>query len=453
MDLNLLATVIDAIVHQKHDGTLLVGDIAVRWMTGGGLSHVTMEVTTGDRWGFDRRGVQALDKLTTNLLREAPGRGRGARGLQLRGALAKLVIERFGRSSPGERDDTAMVQFAAQFDDWWARQTRPRRYLIPCAIVPYEANDFQVGPVRLVHWSRLAAQAEALPADDFGAELARENLVDALNVGSASWVAIVTVDGAVPDRADELADLAVDIAIVAAQLAVPVAYSRRMTRTTARTTPARLGKVVVSEGSMNILRANGSPGLALSGPALDQMLDQAADMIGAVGRRLEPFTSGKTGALPVLDQAWCDGAYWFHEGLAEPLDSVAVAKLETSVEVLLRAESTKGSGKRIRQAICAVTGLADGDFIAPGSSVTVAALAKTLVGARSQVLHGTHSTLSADLGSERVSLETLAYLLLTTTAIAIDRYAASPGARDNADDFLDWLAGEYQRGGGPAPGP
>ena len=115
------------------------------------------------------------------------------------------------------------------------------------------------------------------------------------------------------------------------------------------------------------------------------------------------FVTGQM-SLPKIDQAWCDAAYWFHEGLANSLDTVATVKLETAVEVLLRSESSKGSGKRMRQAIEAVTGLTPKAPIALGSSVTVEQFAKTLVGARSQVLHGTFSTLTEELlQSDRVS--------------------------------------------------
>jgi hypothetical protein len=58
------------------------------------------------------------------------------------------------------------------------------------------------------------------------------------------------------------------------------------------------------------------------------------------------FTSG-TFRLPLLEQAWCDAAYWLHEALAEQIDAIAIAKLETALEVLLRAENNSGSNQRL----------------------------------------------------------------------------------------------------------
>ena len=56
-----------------------------------------------------------------------------------------------------------------------------------------------------------------------------------------------------------------------------------------------------------------------------------------MGRRLSAYLEA-TSVVPDLDEAWCNVMYWFHEAMAECLDTVAVAKLETSIEVLFRAE-------------------------------------------------------------------------------------------------------------------
>lgn len=211
-----------------------------------------------------------------------------------------------------------------------------------------------------------------------------------------------------------------------------------MARVTARTAPAWRGNLTVTSGQICPGVQNNLPALGLSAADFDALITAVEKLLAAAGRRLSMFVTGQM-SLPKIDQAWCDAAYWFHEGLAEPLDTVATVKLETAVEVLLRSESSKGSGKRMRQAIEAVTGLTPKAPIALGSSVTVEQFAKTLVGARSQVLHGTFSTLTEELAPERSSLTGFAHMLLATFALQIDAYAASSPPSDDIEALLRWI--------------
>ena len=439
MNIELLRKLVAAIRHEKHGGSTLIGIDAMNWIAGGGLSYVRIDPTTGNRWGLDQVGLAALDELASSVIQDNKQRSRAASSRQLRSALGKLIMERFAGAT-SENVDTAKLEcFASDFDGWWSEQTRSRSYLVPCAIIPAEAPEFRIGPVQFMHWSSLISGDGPLSSTDFGKEQARNAIARALEAASACWVACVQVEGAYPDRAEEIADIAVDLAIVAIQLAVPVAHSRHMSRVTRRTPPAVRGRVVMSEGQFEVGNANQSPGLALSGPALIKFLSNAAEMTETVGRRIANFANVATELPSRVDNAWCEGAYWLHEGLAEHLDSFAVAKLETAIEVLLRGQNAKGSGKRIRQAICAVTGLSEQDAISPGSRVTVATLTKELVRARSQVLHGTQSTLSGDLSSERKSLEGLCHVLFVAAAIGLEQYQGSDGAIDDVDGFLSWL--------------
>ena len=45
--------------------------------------------------------------------------------------------------------------------------------------------------------------------------------------------------------------------------------------------------------------------------------------------------------------------YWLHQALAESIDTIAIAKLETALEVLLRAESSRGSEQRMLEILSA----------------------------------------------------------------------------------------------------
>lgn len=168
------------------------------------------------------------------------------------------------------------------------------------------------------------------------------------------------------------------------------------------------------------------------------MLGIGSDVLVSAGKSIGTFLTGLCG-LTTLRQAWCDGAYWFHEALMEPLGTVASTKFETAVEALLRAESTTGSEARIKTAVEALTGLAPKDLLPGSSTLTVEKFAKELVAARSRVLHGTLSTLLADVTAERDSLARLARDLLLLLAVHLDAFEASHNVKDDRDSLLAWI--------------
>lgn len=161
-------------------------------------------------------------------------------------------------------------------------------------------------------------------------------------------------------------------------------------------------------------------------------------MSAAVGNCVRSFATGAF-RLPKLEQAWCDAAYWLHQGLAEPLDSIAVAKLETAIEVLLHAESSSGSEKRIITALETYYGLKPGDPITLESQTTAKQFAKGFVRDRFRVLHRTWSTLNVRLGGSRDSLENPAVTLVRATATELDAYIQNPSPTDDTEAFLVWV--------------
>ncbi len=433
----LLQQAVDGIATHKHPGRMLVDDEATRWLAGSGLVYAKVLAGSGDMIGFGPEGASAVGALTRALRSSSAVYRRGISHSVFAKAIADQVISLFGASSPTV-DDAAVRTFEANIGAWWNGVTGPRRHLIPCTVVPGAAADVVVGPVTFVHASRIVGHPLGLEQDHFLTDLALQNIGRALAERAAAWIAIVEIAGCHPSRSSEIADLSVDVALTALQLIVPLTHSRDMARLTARTAPPWRGNLTITDTEISPGVENNQPGLGLLAADFGTMVSSGQPVLDAAGRRLAGFVTGK-GALDCINQAWCDAAYWFHEGLAEPLDTVAVAKLETAVEVLLRAESSKGSGKRMRQAIEAVTGLAAKDPIAPGSLVTVAEFAKGLVGARSQVLHGTFSTLTAELAPERSSITELAYMLLMTFALQIDAFASSVAAADDVDALLGWI--------------
>ena len=150
------------------------------------------------------------------------------------------------------------------------------------------------------------------------------------------------------------------------------------------------------------------------------------------------FVSGNC-RLPNLERAWCDAAYWLHEALAEPIDSISVAKLETALEVLLRAENTKGSTARVLTVLRCYFGLQPDDPIAPNGTLTAKQFAANLVRNRSCILHGTWSTLNSRLSRNRESMEAFVITVIRRTALELAVYVAETTPIDEIDAFLHWL--------------
>ncbi|MDT7953556.1 MAG: hypothetical protein RQ966_18805 [Acetobacteraceae bacterium] len=447
----LLGGAVAAFTTQQHPGHLLEGDAALDWLQGGGLRYATISVKTGAATGFGPQGIAAVSELTRAIRRASPRYQRGIGHAALAEAIARLVIAQSGTVPATSISDEAAAAFEAALATWFDKEAVPRRHFIPCSLLPDRAAPLAVGPVTFVHAADFRAHPLGVAAADHVlAELGLGNLQRAMAERAAAWLAIVEIDGCHPSRSLELADLSVDVAIAALQLVIPKNFSEGMARITGRTLPPWRGDLSLVAGQLKPGSTNLQPGRTLSGAAFSAMLAGAAPLIAAAGHCLTAFVTGQ-GALPKLQQAWCDAAYWFHEGLVEPLDTVAAAKLETTVEVLLRAESTKGSSDRMRQAIQAVAGLTRKEPIAPGSAVTVDRFVTWLVGARSQVLHGTLSTLMAELGPERGSLTAFAHTLLVAFALQLAGYASAMAPTDEIGALLAWI--EAQQSPALPPGP
>ena len=103
-----------------------------------------------------------------------------------------------------------------------------------------------------------------------------------------------------------------------------------------------------------------------------------------------------------------------------PLNMIAVPKLETAIEVLLRSESTKGSKACVINAIEAVYSLKCNDFINPTSQTTVEQFAKRFVTDQSPILQGTWSIFNHSLRASRPDLTTLVRQILTHYSLALD---------------------------------
>jgi hypothetical protein len=330
--------------------------------------------------------------------------------------------------------DVATVE--TRIEEWFVAETRAATWYVPCAITRVRNGPFNVGPISFTHLDNFGpAERERYP-ETFDLSLGR--LIQKMRQERALWMASVWVPDCGRRRGEELANLAVDIAIAGIKLVIPYDLGLRMTRMTARTLPRDITAVCAVGAGLNVSDKFDEPGQAIGEGTLDHFLQSGSILVSSVGRRTETYVTG-TGPLPQLNQAWCDAAYWFNEGLAEPLETIAVPKLETAIEVLLHSQSSRGSEHRMLNAIRTFYGLGPDDLINPTSPVTVRHFAKDFVIRRSRILHGTWSTLASSLRDTRPSLAAFARGLLINYTTELDDFATAADAVDTIEGFMAWV--------------
>lgn len=439
----LLQIIVGDIVREPAPDNLLEGDAAARWSKVPQFSFALV-TGSGERVGIRRNGAVAASKLASSLAKTHPQYHRGAHPRNLTTAIARASIDAFVGREPASISSIDLEALEKEVSEWFAANVMPRKYFVPCSIIPDYALSFAIGPVAFSHRVDFLEQ-KGIRVENQNDKIVYGPLLQAMDERYATWIAEVEIDGCEEARASKMADLAVDVALVGIQMVIPLSYSREMARITGRTMPAWIGNVYTSASQTSTTIHRRDPGLGFSGGAFDSFRSNQTVILESIGRRVEVYVRGSA-KLQNLEQGWCDAAYWFHEGLAEPLDTIAVAKLETAIEALLAPGSTKLSNERLCHAIQAFYGLKKTDRLGTNASITVAAFVKEIVGARSQILHGTFSTLSENVGVTRGNVEGLSFDLLRLSSLALDKYRASTAPTDNAKAFLGWIDGQRQAG-------
>ncbi len=385
-------------------------------------------------------GHHAFTELTDCLLDHLPAMERGTIYADIQTELFNFIEDYVGRelSTIGSHNAAALI---AHFEIWFADKASARRVFVPCVISRTSAPRFEIGPVTFEFIDRVTT-SDFYPPGGEDAVLYRcgfNDLVQWMREGGADWLARVSVDGCEQRRAEEIAELGVDLVIVALQLAAPHLDTRTMARLDARRGTSHKRTLSEAGGYYNAGWRRKEPGMTIGQGTLPDILQSAAPIFTAVGNVVSSFVSGSF-RLPVLERAWCDAAYWLHQALAESIDTIAMAKLETALEVLLRAESSRGSEQRMLEILGAFFDLGLDDPITQGSPLSTRQFARNIVRDRSRILHGTWSTLNAR-GIDRAGMERFVIAVLRTAVIELEAYAHSVGPADDINEFLSWVRG------------
>ena len=383
-------------------------------------------------------GFSAVSHLARNIQRNEPALRRGAHFANVRKVVTRLVIslyeDQVGKGS-AKVSESDLMTLKKKTDQWFAtKTTAPRHHVVPCSVIPTYASWFSIGPVTLGHICDFDQQKLGIDKDHpFLRALWNPLFEPQMSAQAATWLAGVKIPACEEQRSLELADVLVDIALACLQLAIGTGHARYMARATSRANPPYRGDLVVQNGRIQTHTRNMEAGRTLQGNDFEALIVERQHILDSFGRRMRTFLYGQS-ATPKLEQGWCDAAYWFHQGLAEPLDTIAVAKLETAMESLLVAENTRGSKRRIGRALHAMLGNAEPNT--QGASGTV--FARQVVEARSRILHGTRSTTRDDVGVDRKSVEEVARLLILSCSMRLDEYAKEEDVFDDVEAFLKW---------------
>ena len=383
-------------------------------------------------------GFAAVSHLARNIQRNKPTLRRGAQFANVRKVVTEFVISLYAdqvQKGPAEVSKSDLTTLKKKTDEWFAAQAAtPRHHVVPCSVIPSYAPRFSIGPVTLEHICDFDQQKLGIDKDHPVLRVLWNPLFEPqMSAQAATWLAGLKIPSCDEQRSLELADVMVDIALACLQLSIGSRHARYMARATSRANPPYRGDLVVQSGRIQTHTRNMEAGRTLPSNEFQALIVERQHLLDSFGRRMRTFLDGQS-ATPKLDQGWCDGAYWFHQGLAEPLDTIAVAKLEIAMESLLAPENTQGSRRRIDRALSAMLGHAGANT--QGASGTV--FATRVVEARSRILHGTRSTTRDDVGVDRNSVEEVARFLILSCSIRLDEYAREEHVSDDAEAFLKW---------------
>ena len=404
----------------------------------GGL---TIDVAESSIMAFSDSARADVVRLTKSLRENREDYVRGVASNVMCSVVAQAIVKQFRGRSGEEARASDLTELKRQVDTWFSNAAVSRRHLVPCTILPSSARAFEFGPIRFFHASEFNPKDYDLPAADSGIDVFVGPLTRMMRDHSACWLAEVSVDGCERNRSAEIAGLTVDVALGGLKLVVPPAYGRLMARISARTMPAFRGSFAVTATGVEPGGANLQPGHGLPAESFEGFVDTASAQIAVMGRLLDAYLS-RDGDLPKLEQAWCNAAYWFHEGMSEPLDTVAMVKLETAIENLFSVESATGSKKRMREGLKSMFGIEETEKFATSPDLTYKKLVDDIVSIRSRVLHGTWPPLlGRDPAISRSTLEDIARGFLSEYPQLLQRYwneANTPV--DEAEALLKWAA-------------
>jgi hypothetical protein len=386
---------------------------------------------------FDQSADDALDALVASLIARSAGMERGSGFETVHRELLDTLTKYLGRAE-NSLDATVVATIHANLEEWFGQRSKSRQVFIPCAISPWEAPRFSVGPVVFVYRNEFT-RSEFYPPDSGLARRGFDDMLLEMEKTRVHWLACVSIEHCDRDKGEQTAALTADLALAGLQLILPLFWhTREMSRLDTRRGEAQTHSVSLSGGTYSLRSTVRDAGLLIGDGTLAEALARNSHWVDAIGSCVTSFATGKF-RFPNLELAWCDATYWLHEALAEASDAIAYAKLETALEVLARAENTSGSQSRIELILDAFYSLNPADKLTPESKMTARQFAKEIVRDRSRILHGTWSTLQPSIGMNRERMEKFVIEVIRRAALELEEYAKTTTPKDDIESLLLWV--------------
>ena len=375
-----LQSTLENFVTAPPPGRILVNEEATKWFRDHGVEFYLQFLPSGETRGFNRSGAEAIHSLASILFRENPKYQFGTNLERLANAVANAVF--FITEGKIPKDVASLER---NVEGWFKQESIPKTFLIPCSISPYEASSFSVGPVMFQSKKNFIDKESRKTTYNIQRH-GLDSLFGFMDERGAKWITEVNIDHCDDKNASIKADIAVDLSLTAIQLIIPVHFSREVARITGRTVPQWVGTIYRSDRGLTSGIHRTDPCFGISEGVFEEILKKNRHILDSVGQRVATFISGIS-RMPNLEQAWCDAAYWLHEGLSERLDTIAITKIETAIEVLLGAESSKGSQRRLKEVFKAFYGLEEEQPLISGHPRTTKQFIESIVASRSRILH------------------------------------------------------------------
>lgn len=158
----------------------------------------------------------------------------------------------------------------------------------------------------------------------------------------------------------------------------------------------------------------------ISKPRLEEAMTTVELWIPSIAFVLDGLLNPEQHSYPKLVMRWATGLDWYAEACRESSDSVAIAKLGTSLDVL----SNGGKYVGISGMVSSLLGANGSDIVVKGDEPkTLDQLIKQIYDdGRSKVLHGTYYDRLESLESERKLAEELARMVLISAALCLLEY-------------------------------
>lgn len=345
-------------------------------------------------------------------------------------------------------DRTAIKNLKQQIEKFIFEGVKSFTHYFPAWTLGVESEaPFQLGPVLLMsreNWIDIVDFPKSDKDDYFGETEANHSwktlLKDALSsnnhqkeipgVASDVYIAIkdcpslikVTVNGYERDYSRKLARIVAKSALDSLSLLLGGRSSFvRQAIHEERLGPTRTHRLLETNGKLWLPGAGLSDRVnSISQPRLKEAMTTIESWIPSIAFVLGGLLDPEKHSYPKLVMRWATGLDWYAEACRDTSDSVAIAKLGTSLDVL----SNGGKFVGILEMVTKLLGANENDTVVKGDKPkTLSQLIKQIYDdGRSKVLHGTYYDRLMSLESERKSAEELARMVLISAALCLSKY-------------------------------